>query len=94
MSHRHFFVVLLALTTLGCAAQRPVDEAFEGEPLGKIPTRPNIIYILADDLGYGDLAKDEILRVYQAFTAMADTRKGVMDEDTHHLSFDRQRANL
>ncbi|MBI1356654.1 MAG: 2-isopropylmalate synthase [Acidobacteria bacterium] len=33
------------------------------------------------DLGYGDLAKDDTLRVYEAFTQMADTRKGVLDED-------------
>ncbi|MEZ5362394.1 MAG: 2-isopropylmalate synthase [Bryobacterales bacterium] len=33
------------------------------------------------DLGYGDLGKEDILRVYEAFTAMADTRKGVMNED-------------
>ncbi len=33
------------------------------------------------DLGYGDLGKEDTLRVYEAFTAMADTRKGVLDED-------------
>jgi 2-isopropylmalate synthase len=37
------------------------------------------------DLGYGDLGKDDILRVYEAFTSMADTRKGVLDEDIVQL---------
>ena len=37
------------------------------------------------DLGYGDLGKDDTLRVYEAFTHMADTRKGVLDEDIVQL---------
>ncbi len=37
------------------------------------------------DLGYGDLGADDILRVYEAFTTMADTRKGVMNEDIVQL---------
>ena len=37
------------------------------------------------DLGYGDLSKEDTLRVYEAFTAMADTRKGVLDEDIVEL---------
>src|SRR5690554_6120253 len=41
-----FFTILvcgLSFTLIGCS-QSPTE-----------PTRPNIIYILADDLGYGDL---------------------------------------
>ena len=37
------------------------------------------------DLGYGELGKEDTLRVYEAFTAMADTRKGVMNEDIVQL---------
>jgi 2-isopropylmalate synthase len=37
------------------------------------------------DLGYGDLGAEDILRVYEAFTSMADTRKGVLDEDIVQL---------
>ena len=37
------------------------------------------------DLGYGDLGKEDTLRVYEAFTRMADTRKGVLNEDIVQL---------
>ena len=37
------------------------------------------------DLGYGDLGKEDTLRVYEAFTHMADTRKGVLNEDIVQL---------
>ena len=40
-------LVLLALFFL-----RPSDAGFAQEP---IATRPNIVFIMADDLGYGDL---------------------------------------
>ncbi len=33
------------------------------------------------DLGYGDLGREEIRAVYTAFTKLADTRKGLTDED-------------
>ena len=33
------------------------------------------------DLGYGDLGAEHTTKVYEAFTAMADTCKGVLDED-------------
>jgi 2-isopropylmalate synthase len=33
------------------------------------------------DLGFGDLDKENMTKVYEAFTTMADTRKGVLDED-------------
>ena len=36
-------------------------------------------------LGYGELDKRDTLKVYEAFTAMADRRKGVMDEDIVEL---------
>jgi 2-isopropylmalate synthase len=37
------------------------------------------------DLGYGELDKENTMRFYKAFTTMADTRKGVLDEDIVEL---------
>jgi 2-isopropylmalate synthase len=37
------------------------------------------------DLGFGDLDRENMTKVYEAFTAMADTRKGVLDEDIAKL---------
>jgi 2-isopropylmalate synthase len=37
------------------------------------------------DLGYGDLGADDTTKVYEAFTTLADTRKGVLDEDIAKL---------
>ncbi len=37
------------------------------------------------DLGYGDLDKADTIKVYKAFTALADTRKGLLDEDIAEL---------
>lgn len=37
------------------------------------------------DLGFGDLDKENMTKFYEAFTAMADTRKGVLDEDITKL---------
>ena len=33
------------------------------------------------DLGYGDLGRAETRQVYEAFTRLADTRKGLTDDD-------------
>ncbi len=40
------------------------------------------------DLGFGDLDKENMTKVYEAFTAMADTRKGVLDEDIAKLLYE------
>jgi 2-isopropylmalate synthase len=37
------------------------------------------------DLGYGDLAKDDLIKVYEAFTTLADARKGLTNEDIADL---------
>ena len=37
------------------------------------------------DLGYGDFDADDTTKVYEAFTSMADTRKGVLDADIAKL---------
>ena len=37
------------------------------------------------DLGFGDLGKEDTMRIYQAFTSLADTRKGLLDEDIEKL---------
>ena len=38
------------------------------------------------DLGFGDLGKEDTGRLYEAFTTMADARKGVLDEDIVELA--------
>ena len=37
------------------------------------------------DLGYGDQDKENTLRIYEAFTKMADTRKGLTNDDIEAL---------
>ncbi len=58
----------------------PTTQLVLGKHSGRHALHQRII-----DLGYGDLAKEDTLRVYQAFTRLADTRKGVLDEDIVNL---------
>lgn len=48
--------------------------------LGKHSGR-HALHQRVEDLGYGCLDRDEIRTVYRAFTRLADTRKGLTDED-------------
>jgi len=48
--------------------------------LGKHSGR-HALHQRVEQLGYGDLGRDDLRRVYEAFTRQADTRKGLTDGD-------------
>lgn len=48
--------------------------------LGKHSGR-HALHQRVEQLGYGDLGRDDLRRVYEAFTRQADTRKGLTDDD-------------
>ncbi len=48
--------------------------------LGKHSGR-HALHQRVEELGYGDLGSDDIRTVYQAFTRLADSRKGLTDDD-------------
>jgi len=52
--------------------------------LGKHSGR-HALHQRAVDLGYGDLNRDDTMKFYTAFTTLADTRKGLLDEDIAEL---------
>ncbi len=52
--------------------------------LGKHSGR-HALHKRVEDLGYGSLNRDEIRTVYLAFTHLADTRKGLTDDDIEAL---------
>ena len=52
--------------------------------LGKHSGR-HALHQRVEDLGYGSLDRSEIRTVYRAFTALADTRKGLTDQDIVRL---------
>jgi 2-isopropylmalate synthase len=75
LKHRSTYEIM-APESVGVPASRLV--------LGKHSGR-HALHQRVADLGYGELDKDETLRVYEAFTHLADTRKGVLDEDIANL---------
>ena len=48
--------------------------------LGKHSGR-HALHQRVEQLGYGDLGRDDLRRVYEAFTRQADSRKGLTDDD-------------
>ena len=58
----------------------PASKLVLGKHSGRHALRQRIV-----DLGYGDLDKADTIKVYKAFTALADTRKGLLDEDIVEL---------
>ena len=58
----------------------PASKLVLGKHSGRHALRQRIV-----DLGYGDLDKADTIKVYKAFTALADRRKGLLDEDIADL---------
>ncbi len=58
----------------------PASKLVLGKHSGRHALHDRII-----ELGYGDFDKPDTIKVYKAFTALADTRKGLLDEDITEL---------